>query len=463
MTLLPSIVKGMRDYSALQVYRRNYILSTIRAIYMRYGFEPLETPALENRTTLTGKYGEEGEQLIFSVLKSGNFLAETEIESTDYKSVKPLISDKGLRYDLTIPLIRHIASNQNQITFPFRRHQTQAVWRADRPQRGRYREFLQCDADIIGSTSLLCEAEILKLIYDVFSTLQIQNFQIKINHRGILAAIADVEQQSEQEKVFCTLVDKIEKIGLEAVSIMLQKENFSTETIQNLHELLQFKGNNSQLLAQLEKTIGHTEKGSIAIVALKQILAYAHTLGLPNGELCCIDPALARGLAYYTGFVVETTVANTEVGSLGGGGRYSNLGDLFGVTGLFGVGCSFGIDRIYDVMEDQGLFDSVAAYTTEILLVNLSKQIEHQLISLLGTLRSHGLNVEIYPEHAKIKKQLSYADKKKIPFVIILGEDELAMNKYRLKNMKTGVQDIYNWTDLCSALGLKKEILPPRS
>ncbi|WP_339044248.1 histidine--tRNA ligase [Cardinium endosymbiont of Tipula unca] len=463
MTPLPSLVKGMRDYSALQVYRRNYILSTVKSIYARYGFEPLETPALENRSTLIGKYGEEGEQLIFSILKSGNFLEQvtSEIGSTDHKKVKLLISDKGLRYDLTVPLIRHIAANKNQMLFPFKRHQTQPVWRADRPQRGRYREFLQCDADIIGNTSLLCEAEILKLVYDVFSTLQIRDFCIKINHRGILAAIANVLQQSEKEKVFCTIVDKLEKIGFEKVALMLQRENFSTETIQNLKSLIGFKGNNIQLMEQLEQTIGHTETGSMALVELNQILAYAHCLGLLSDGVYCIDPTLARGLAYYTGLVIETTVEGTQVGSLGGGGRYDNLGDLFGVTGLFGVGCSFGIDRIYDVMEEQHLFDSVIDYTTEILLVNISKKTENQLLNLLGTLRSQGLSVEMYPEQAKIKRQLSYADKKKIPFVIILGEDELATQGYRLKNMKTGVEGMYNWPELCLALGVK-EILPPR-
>lgn len=463
MTPLPSLVKGMRDYSALQVYRRSYIISTIKSIYARYGFEPLETPALENRTTLIGKYGEEGEQLIFSILKSGNFLEQvtSEIGSVDHKQVKPLISDKGLRYDLTVPLIRHIAANQNKLIFPFRRHQTQPVWRADRPQRGRYREFLQCDADIIGSTSLLCEAEILKLVYDVFSTLQIRDFHIKINHRGVLAAIAGVEQQSEKEKAFCTIVDKLEKIGFEKVALMLQREGFSTETIHNLNTLIQFKGNNAQLLEQLEQVIGHTEKGTMAIVALKQILGYAHCLGLLDDGVCCIDPTLARGLAYYTGLVMETTVAGAQVGSLGGGGRYDNLGDLFGVTGLFGVGCSFGIDRIYDVMEDQHLFGSVGDHTTEILLVNISTKTETQLLNVLCTLRSLGVNVEMYPEQTKIKKQLSYADRKKIPFVIILGEDELETNGYRLKNMKTGAQGIYNWPDLCLALGLK-ETLPPR-
>lgn len=453
MAILPSPVKGMRDYSAPQVYRRNYILSTIKSIYALYGFEPLETPALEKRTTLTEKYGEEGEQLIFNILKSGNFLKEIneEIKLENYKKVTPFISDKGLRYDLTVPLVRYIAANQRQITFPFRRYQMQPVWRADRPQRGRYREFLQCDADIIGSTSLLCEAEILKLIYDVYAKLKIRDFCIKINHRGILTAIANTETKSEKEKIFCIIVDKLEKIGFTKVSAALQEKGFSAQTIESLSLFLSFQGTNFELLTQLNATIGHTDKGSKALTALARIVEQARCLGLPDG-ICSIVPSLARGLDYYTGLVIETTVEGTQVGSLGGGGRYDHLGDLFGTTQLFGVGFSFGIDRLYDIMEEQNLFDSVVQHTTEVLLINIEKKTEVQLLNLLSKLRWHGFKAEIYPEQVKIGKQLTYANKKNIPFVIILGETEQSTNSYTLKNMQTGIQDRYSCPKLYQVL-----------
>ncbi|TSJ80548.1 MAG: histidine--tRNA ligase [Candidatus Cardinium sp.] len=447
MALLPSLVKGMRDYSTLQVQRRNYMLSVIQSIYECYGFEPLETPALESRATLIGKYGQEGEQLMFNILKSGNFLEGIETSATDYKKLKPLISDKGLRYDLTVPLMRYIATHQHALCFPFRRYQIQPVWRADRPQKGRYREFLQCDADIIGSNALLCEAEILKLIYDVCTKLGIRDFCIKINHRGVLSAIAD----PEKEKVFCTIVDKLDKIGCKEVIAALAAAGFSSATVASLTLLQKFKGNNNELLAQLATTIGHTDAGAKAIEALKSIQTQAHALGLPDG-ICCIEPTLARGLAYYTGLVMELTVAGTPLGSLGGGGRYENLGDLFGTTGLVGVGFSFGIDRLYDLMEAQNLFEPIATYTIEVLLVNIEAKVEPQLLYLLNQLRLDGFKAALYPERVKIKKQLAYADKKNIPFVIILGETESAMNHYTLKNMETGVQAHYSWPELCAAL-----------
>ncbi|WP_419241141.1 histidine--tRNA ligase [Cardinium endosymbiont of Nabis limbatus] len=448
MALLPSLVKGMRDYATLQVQRRNYMLSIIQSIYARYGFTPLETPALESRATLTGKYGQEGEQLMFNVLKSGNFLEGIETSATDYKKLKPLISDKGLRYDLTVPLMRYIATHQHQLCFPFRRYQIQPVWRADRPQKGRYREFLQCDADIIGSSALLCEAEILKLIYDVCTKLCIKYFCIKINHRGVLSTIVE----PEKEKIFCAIVDKSEKIGCEKVISALQAAGFSSQTIASFSLLQKFKGSNAERLSQLQATIGHTDTGSKAVAALGNILTQAHALGLPDGA-CSIDPTLARGLAYYTGLVMELTVANASIGSLGGGGRYEHLGDTFGITGLVGVGFSFGIDRLYDLMEEQNLFPSITHYTTEVLLTNTEEKAEAQLLKLLNQLRLDGFKAEIYPQRVKMKKQLTYAHKKNIPFVVILGEEEYTMHHYTLKNMQTGIQNSYSWPELFAALG----------
>ncbi|WP_432466233.1 histidine--tRNA ligase [Candidatus Cardinium hertigii] len=439
----------MRDYSPLQVCRRNYILSIIRSIYALYGFEPLETPALETRATLTGKYGQEGEQLIFNVLKSGNFLGEmaAAISPTDYRKLKPLISDKGLRYDLTVPLMRYVAAHQHQICFPFRRYQVQPVWRADRPQKGRYREFLQCDADIIGSPSVLCEAEILKLIYDISSRLRLENFCIKINHRGVLSAITD----PEKETLFCTIVDKLEKVGFQQVMTALQEADFSGATIASFSLLQNFKGNNAERLIQLQTAIGHTDQGSKAINILTNILAHTHMLGLPEGG-CVIEPTLARGLNYYTGLVMELTIANSLVGSLGGGGRYANLGNLFGATELVGVGFSFGIDRLYDIMEAQNLFQGIPTFSTEVLLTNIEENGATQLLHLLCQLRLHGFQSELYPQQVKIKKQLTYAHKKNIPFVIIPEQAVSVHHCYILKNMQTGVQNRYSWSELCDAL-----------
>lgn len=455
MAILPNLVKGMHDRNALQVYRRNYILSVIESIYAIYGFEPLETPALENRPTLTGKYGDEGEQLMFNVLKSGNFLEGLNLATNtqDHKILKRFISDKGLRYDLTVPLMRHIAMHQDKICFPFRRYQIQPVWRADRPQKGRYREFVQCDADIVGSPSLLCEVEILKLIYDVCTKLAIKHFQIKINHRGILSAIANPANtnHSSQENIFCIIVDKLEKIGFAKVSSELQAANFTEQTIRLLTLLQNFKGDNNQILNELTQAIGHTDQGLKSIEELRSILEQVYMFGIPAG-VCCLEPTLARGLSYYTGLVTELTVPDMPIGSLGGGGRYANLGQLFGTTGRTGVGFSFGIDRLYDLMEAQNLFASIPNHTTEVLLTNMEEKIEKKLLQLLNALRTEGFKAELYPERVKIQKQLVYAHKKYIPFVIILGETELAMNHYTLKNMQTGEQNSHTWSQICRVL-----------
>lgn len=453
MINFPGILKGMRDYNALELYRRDYILSMIRSIYKCYGFEPLETPALEHSITLTGKYGDDGEQLIFHILKSGNFLKNIDSAKSweDYKKIKKFITDKALRYDLTIPLIRYIAVNKHNIVFPFRRYQIQPVWRADRPQKGRYREFLQCDVDIVGSASLLCEAEVLKLIYDVLVKLNIQHPLVKINHRGILTAISNTQEDRYKEQAFCIIVDKLEKVGFEVVSSVLLQEGFAQETIQALDLLLNFRGNNIQLLEQLKTSIGHTVCGAKAIETLIKIINYTKLLGLPE-QFLRIEPTLARGISYYTGLVVEATVMGSNIGSLGGGGRYDNLGSLFGITGLCGVGFSFGIDRLYDIMEQQQLFHTLTQYTTEILLTNIEANAEDVLLSLLNKLRSRGVKAEVYPECTKLKKQLIYADKKNIPFVLILGQDELLNHNYTLKNMKTGEQLICCWDQLCEWL-----------
>ncbi|MDD9139486.1 MAG: histidine--tRNA ligase [Candidatus Cardinium sp.] len=454
MAIRSTLVKGTRDYSAEEIYRRNYILSVIQSVYALYGFEPLETPAIESWSTLAEKYGEEGEQLMFHILKSGDFLKNISLEGGDYAKIKPLISDKGLRYDLTIPLVRYIAMHRHQLCFPFKRYQIQTVWRADRPQRGRYREFLQCDIDIVGSEACLCEAEILKIIYDVLTKLQLRNFHIKINHRGILSAIVSKAAQATKEIQFCTIIDKLAKIGWEQVVLALKQEGFDAEIISLLDGLVHFKGSDEQLLEQLQTAIGSIDKGAMALNLLTQTLTQAHHLGLP-AEICHIDPTLARGLAYYTGMVMEVMVADSNLGSLGGGGRYDQLGACFGLDALSGVGFSFGINRLYAIMEEQQLFQSTAGYTTEILLVNMETTATKRLLQMANQLRIHGLSTELYPQCVKLQKQLVYAHKKKIPFVILLGEQELATDSYTLKNMQTGLQMNYSWPDLMQVLQKK--------
>lgn len=447
MAIDPILVKGMRDYRAEELYQRRYILSIIQSIYALYGFEPLETPALEHRTTLTEKYGEEGEQLLFHILKSGDFLANVNEYGHNYKKIKPLISDKGLRYDLTVPLIRHMATHQHLIALPFRRYQIQPVWRADRPQKGRYREFLQCDADIIGNDSLLCEAEMLRLVYDIFSQLGVENFYIKINHRGVLTAIADAHLHYEKEKKFCMIVDKLEKSGWDYVNSSLAQLGFNRQVIDLLAALVNFKGNNDQLLTQLDHAIGHSYPGAVAVATLRQIITKITHLSIPEG-ICRIEPGLARGLDYYTGLIMETAVTGSDIGSLGGGGRYDNLGDSFGIPKLSGIGFSIGLDRLYHIMTIQQRFGSIKPYTTEMLITNLEKTKEPQLLQLLNQLRSLGIKTELYPGCTKIQKQLSYAHKKNIPFVLILGEREYTTHSYILKNMQTGIQHHYSWDEL---------------
>jgi histidyl-tRNA synthetase len=453
MKILPKLVKGMRDYGAVELYKRNHILSVIQSVYACYGFAPLETPALEYRATLTGKYGEEGEQLVFNVLKSGNFLEgmDPAVVSTTAKEIRKYITDKGLRYDLTVPLARYIAANQHQLLFPFRRYQIQPVWRADRPQKGRYREFLQCDADIIGSTSLVCEAEMLQLIYDVFTRLRIRDAQVKVSHRGILSAVSGAQEGSEAEKTFCMVVDKMEKVGFDAVSAELSGKGFSTQAIASFASLAQLQGTNVERLTQLQTVIGGTERGAKALALLTECIKLVQALGAPD-DCFVLEPTLARGLAYYTGLVMEATIVGAQVGSVGGGGRYDKLGTLFGGAEWSGIGFSFGIDRLYDVMECQGLFDAVVGHTTEVLLLNMDVQTEAPLLLTLSQLRAAGFKAEMYPERAKLKKQFAYADKKKIPFVLILGEEELAANAYGLKHMETSRQKQYTWSELCMVL-----------
>lgn len=435
------ILKGMRDYFSLEWRQRDFIVSTIRSVYQRYGFEPLETPAMERSSTLTEKYGDDGEQLIFYILKSGNFLENVGCKEqwVDCHKVRQSIANKALRYDLTIPLIRFIASNKHKIIFPLRRYQIQPVWRADRPQKGRYREFLQCDVDIVGSSSHLCEVEILKLIHDVLESLHIENVCIKVNHRGILSAIVGSQGDIDQEQIFCTIVDKLEKIGVKAVTALLAEKGFSQDVIDTLVLFSHCQGNNAQLLEQLKSRFYHTGVGLKAIEELEKIINQVVALGIPQSHIR-ISPTLARGINYYTGLVVEAMALGSSLGSLGGGGRYDDIGTLFRVPNLSGVGFSFGVDRLYDIMSEQQLFQDFSLYTSEVLVTNVTADKENVALQILSDLRKIGIKSEIYLDHAKLKKQLEYANKKHIPFVIILGENNLLSASYILKNMCTGEQ-----------------------
>ena len=435
------ILNGMRDYFSLEWRQRDFIVSTIRSVYQRYGFEPLETPAIERSSTLTEKYGDDGEQLIFYILKSGNFLQNINCKEkwVDYLKVRQSIANKALRYDLTIPLIRFIASNRHKITFPLRRYQIQPVWRADRPQKGRYREFLQCDVDIVGSSSYLCEVEILKLVHDVLESLQIRDICIKVNHRGILSAIAGTQGNIGQEQVFCTIVDKLEKLGIQAVIDLLLEKGFGQDVVDTLVLLSRYQGDNAQLLEQLKSHFYHTEFGLRAIEELEKIINRVVALGIPRAHIR-ISPTLARGINYYTGLVVEATTLGSSLGSLGGGGRYDDIGTLFHVPNLSGVGFSFGVDRLHDAMGEQGLFQDFPLYTSEVLVTNIAADRENVVLQILNDLRKMGIKSEAYLDQAKLKKQLEYANKKHIPFVIILGKNDLSSADYILKNMCTGEQ-----------------------
>lgn len=439
----PMLVKGMRDFGANQVFKRNYILDIIRNTYQKYGFFPLETPALEQLETLTGKYGQEGEQLLYKILNSGDFLRDVAVQGQDHKTLSPQIAGKGLRYDLTIPLMRYVALNKDQLVFPFKRHQIQPVWRADRPQKGRYREFLQCDIDVIGTSSLLCEAEIIALIHQVLQQLGVKDFSIHINHRGVLKGLAVLAGAANQEDALCMALDKLDKVGKDRVLEELQRKGFTTEALEKLSFLFDLPVTQEDRWIVLEKQLATTQEGLAGLQALQKILAYVQALGIEKPSVT-FDPTLARGLSYYTGTVFEVKVKDMAWGSIGGGGRYDGLTDIFGLPDVSGVGFSFGLDRLYEVVEELGLFPESLGSPTTVMLANLDQASEKWALKVLATLRSHGIQAEIYPEPLKLKKQLQYAHKRQIPWVAIIGEEEQATQQVALKNMQTGTQQPYS-------------------
>ena len=440
MAQTPSIPKGTRDYSPDIMVKRNYIFDTIKSVFKLYGYMPLETPAMENLSTLMGKYGEEGDKLLFKILNSGDFIGNIpDSELLEKNSVKLTnkISEKGLRYDLTVPFARFVVQHQNELTFPFKRYQIQPVWRADRPQKGRYREFYQCDVDVVGSDSLLHEVELIQMVDEVYQRLKI-NVRLLINNRKILAGIAETIGYPNQLTDITVAIDKMDKIGLENVNAELREKGISDEAITKLQPILNLQGNNDEKLEKLRIILKDSETGLKGVEELTTIFDYIKELGV-SIEIK-LDLTLARGLSYYTGAIFEVKALDAEIGSITGGGRYDDLTGIFGLKNMSGVGISFGADRIFDVMNQLDLFPKDNTTTTQILFVNFGSKEERFCLPLLKQLRAEGINAEIYPEAAKMKKQMAYADKKCIPFVALVGESEMQEGIVSLKNMTTGEQ-----------------------
>lgn len=432
------VVKGTRDFLPFQMQRRNYIFDTIKDVYCRHGFQQIETPALENLDTLMGKYGEEGDKLLFKILNSGDFTENKDLSSGNYKQITKEICEKGLRYDLTVPFARFVVNHLNDISFPFKRYQIQPVWRADRPQKGRYREFYQCDADIIGSESLLNEVELMEIISEVFQKLNL-GITIKFNNRKILLAIAQYIGKEEQLTDITVAIDKLDKIGYDnVVKELVETKGFSQEEIDKLSPVLKLSGSNEDKLQQLKNILSGeiAEKG---IEETEYVLSRCKDLGLENLDL---DLTLARGLNYYTGAIVEVKAKDVQIGSICGGGRYDNLTGIFGKSGLSGVGISFGADRIYDCLEQLNLYPAELSSQTDILFINFGESESLFAQKIARELRCKGVKTEVYPDNAKLKKQMNYANDKQIKFVILAGEEEIKQNKVTLKNMQSGEQSM---------------------
>lgn len=440
MAQTPSIPKGTRDYSPEIMVKRNYIFDTIKSVFKLYGYMPLETPAMENLSTLMGKYGEEGDKLLFKILNSGDFIGNIpDNELLEKNSIKLTgkISEKGLRYDLTVPFARFVVQHQNELTFPFKRYQIQPVWRADRPQKGRYREFYQCDVDVVGSDSLLHEVELIQMVDEVYRRLKIK-VRLLINNRKILAGIVEMIGYPDQLTNITVAIDKMDKIGLDNVNAELRDKSITEEAITKLQPILNLQGNNAEKLEKLREVLKESTIGLKGIEELETVFDYLKDLEITT-EIK-LDLTLARGLSYYTGAIFEVKALDAEMGSITGGGRYDDLTGIFGLKNMSGVGISFGADRIFDVMSQLDLFPKDNTTTTQILFVNFGSREEKYCLPLLKQLRALGINAEIYPEASKMKKQMAYADKKGIPFVALVGENEMQEGIVSLKNMATGEQ-----------------------
>lgn len=442
----PSLPKGTRDFSPQEMVKRNYIFDTIKTVFKKYGYAEIQTPSMENLGTLTGKYGDEGDKLIFKILNSGDYLKEAESRKTkdqsfeyNSKNLLSLISEKALRYDLTVPFARYVVMHQSEISFPFKRFQVQPVWRADRPQKGRYREFYQCDADVVGSQSLLNEAEFVLIYHEALSKLGLKDFDIKINNRKILSGIAEIIGKPELIVDMTVAIDKLDKIGFEGVTKELLDRGFTEGDIEKLEPVIMLKGSNVEKLASLKDVLATSVVGLKGIEEIETVFEYVSQLTshVSNLEL---DITLARGLNYYTGCIFEVKTNEVAMGSIGGGGRYDDLTGMFGLKDLTGVGISFGADRIYDVLEELDLFPASAAQGTRVLISNFDAGAEKYALPLLQKLRSAGIAAELYPSAAKLKKQMSYADGKNIPYVILIGDEEMKSGLLTLKDMYSGAQ-----------------------
>jgi histidyl-tRNA synthetase len=448
----PSIPKGTRDFSPVEMAKRNYIFDTIKSVFRLYGYRQIETPAMENLSTLIGKYGEEGDKLLFKILNSGDFLNainENLLEEKNSAKFTMAISVKGLRYDLTVPFARFVVQHQNEISFPFKRYQIQPVWRADRPQKGRYREFYQCDADVVGSDSLLNEIELVQMVEEVYRRLGI-NVVLKINNRKILSGIAEIIGQADKITDITVAIDKLDKIGLENVNKELLEKGISDEAIANLQPILQLNGNNREKLQILKRVLAQSEIGLKGIAEMETIFDFLERLGVAlEVEL---DLTLARGLNYYTGAIFEVKAKDVQMGSITGGGRYDNLTRVFGLQGISGVGISFGADRIYDVLNELNLYPANSLETTKLLFVCFGDSEIAYALSWLNAVRKEGISAEIYPEATKMKKQMSYADAIGVTYVAIVGSDEMLQGKVMLKDMRSGEQKLISQLELLELL-----------
>jgi len=446
MAQKPSIPKGTRDFNPEEVAKRNYVFNTIKSKFERFGFMPIETPSFENSDTLMGKYGEEGDRLIFKILNSGDYLSKADQKAYDDKDSNKLtssISEKALRYDLTVPFARYVVQHQNEIEFPFKRYQMQPVWRADRPQKGRFREFYQCDADVVGSNSLWQEVELVQLYDEVFTALKLEGATIKINNRKILSGIAEVIGASDKLIDFTVALDKLDKIGEEKVKEEMLSKGISPDGIEKLQPLFSLSGDFGTQVESLNSILSTSEEGKKGIEELQFINTAISELGLKSAILQ-LDVTLARGLNYYTGAIFEVSAPSVAMGSIGGGGRYDDLTGIFGMKNMSGVGISFGLDRIYLVLEELELFPETITKSTEVLFINFGEKEALYSLKAIKTLRENGINAELYPDNAKMKKQMNYANKRNIPFVIIVGEQEIENSLFALKNMITGEQQNVN-------------------
>lgn len=450
----PSIPKGTRDFGPIEMAKRNYIFNTIKEVYSLFGYQQIETPSMENLSTLMGKYGEEGDKLLFKILDSGNFLADVKPEElTDGGTAKlaARICEKGLRYDLTVPFARYVTMHKEELCFPFKRYQIQPVWRADRPQKGRYREFFQCDADVVGSDSLLNEVELIQIIDEVYRRFGVR-VCIKMNNRKILAGMAEVIGAPELLVDITVAIDKLDKIGIDNVNLELKEKGLSDEQLAKLQPIILLQGTNEEKLSTIKQTLASSEIGVKGVEELEFILATVQKVG---GVACGldIDLTLARGLNYYTGAIFEVKALDVEMGSINGGGRYDNLTGVFGMPGMSGVGISFGADRIYDVLNALDLYPKETLQATQLLFVTFGEAEMDYALPLLSQVRKAGIRAEVYPEAgAKMKKQMGYANQKQIPFVAVVGSDEMANGEVSLKNMITGEQNKVKCADLISQL-----------